>query len=55
MNHAVTLGPLNVEGANNGTIQDEPNSDKLQMTLDGLALLSHSPSRVSHDKLITNL
>ena len=43
------------EGATDATIQAEPGSDKLHMTLDGLALLSHSPSRVSHDKLVTNL
>ena len=54
-NHAVVLGPTDVEGATDGAIQDEPGSDKLHMTLDGLALLSHSPSRVSHDKLVTNL
>ena len=49
------MSPTDVEGATDGAIQDEPGSDKLHMTLDGLALLSHSPSRVSHDKLVTNL
>ena len=49
------MDPTDVEGATDGTIQDETGSDKLHMTLDGMALLSHSPSRVSHDKLVTNL
>ena len=55
INHAVAVGPTDVEGATDGAVQDEPGSNKLHMTLDGLALLSHSPSRVSHDKLVTNL
>ena len=55
INHAVAVAPTDVEGATDGAVQDEPGSDKLHMTLDGLTLLSHSPSRVSHDKLVTNL